>query len=63
MSKIVRRKYSKQFKADAVKLVIEQGYAIPSSPRKPSSTMLIFSSALYFLRVITLDIFYDGFRI
>ncbi len=33
MSKIVRRKYSKQFKADAVKLVTEQGYAISEASR------------------------------
>ncbi len=33
MSKSVRRKYSKQFKADAVKLVTEQGYAISEASR------------------------------
>ncbi len=33
MSKIVRRKYSKQFKSDAVKLVTEQGYAISEASR------------------------------
>ena len=33
MSKIVRRKYSKQFKSDAVKLVTEQGYAISEAAR------------------------------
>ncbi len=30
MSKRKRRKYSDEFKEEAVKLIIEQGYSIPS---------------------------------
>ena len=33
MSKIVRRKYSKQFKSDAVNLVTQQGYTIAEASR------------------------------